>query len=428
MKKYEYTNFDNINCIKRIRNKNNKFITEYVHVFVEKYDLLTFMNSLNRNKLHPNNVKIETVIKALAMFKELNNFKNIRKSLNLKRETFQKLFDDLSDDRKMISKTDKFFKGLTCPHCGAYKPLVTILSIKNKISVLNKYRNCRRIIVNQKIKNKHKDWIKYINRNSNEYDKLCNENSKNSLRTFCQKSVRTLIDEAKEKGLNIKFPHFTTIYRNINILIFDINISILPNKSIGKGERHKKDPSIPKKRRVGLHISLRPEITTMFDFEFDTVHGKSDDLYHIAVLINRATRKFYMRLCERDADSTKEALIHMIDEHELNINTLTIDNGSENYTLDQINTIKQIYHCDAFNSSQKGRIENCNKMIRKYRPKSITFDNLTHEWIEIINEKINNFVRHEVDDFPFAMSANQFEKFIQENKHLYPSFHTNLYA
>ncbi|ADV34057.1 hypothetical protein [Mycoplasmopsis fermentans] len=118
----------------------------------------------------------------------------------------------------------------------------------------------------------------------------------------------------------------------------------------------------------------------------------------------------------------------MIDEHELNINTLTIDNGSENYTLDQINTIKQIYHCDAFNSSQKGRIKNCNKMIRKYRPKSITFDNLTHEWIEIINEKINNFVRHEVDDFPFAMSANQFEKFIQENKHLYPSFYTNLYA
>ncbi|QQH28217.1 hypothetical protein HYE02_00815 [Mycoplasmopsis bovis] len=46
--------------------------------------------------------------------------------------------------------------------------------------------------------------------------------------------------------------------------------------------------------------------------------------------------------------------------------SLTIDNGSENYKLPEIESIKEIFHCHPYSSSEKGSIENAHRLLRRY--------------------------------------------------------------
>ncbi len=54
---------------------------------------------------------------------------------------------------------------------------------------------------------------------------------------------------------------------------------------------------------------------------------------------------FYCALSRRNAKAIKENLEKLIKDNNLVIDTLTIDNGSENYKLPEIESIKEIFHC-----------------------------------------------------------------------------------
>ncbi len=78
----------------------------------------------------------------------------------------------------------------------------------------------------------------------------------------------------------------------------------------------------------------------------DTVIGLRSDNYCILTLINRKSRMFvYAQLSRRNAKAIKENLEKLIKDNNLVIDTLTIDNGSENYKLPEIESIKEIFHC-----------------------------------------------------------------------------------
>ena len=49
-----------------------------------------------------------------------------------------------------------------------------------------------------------------------------------------------------------------------------------------------------------------------------------------------------------------------------------------------------IFYCDAFNSAQKGNVENMNKQLRIYFPKKESIDKYTKEDIKMINLRLNN--------------------------------------
>ncbi len=63
-------------------------------------------------------------------------------------------------------------------------------------------------------------------------------------------------------------------------------------------------------------------------------------------------------------------LVHNI----LVIDTLTIDNGSENYKFPVIESIKEIFHCHPYSSSEKGSIKNAHRLLRRYIPKGKSID------------------------------------------------------
>lgn len=73
------------------------------------------------------------------------------------------------------------------------------------------------------------------------------------------------------------------------------------------------------------------------------------------------------------------------------IHTLSLDNGIENKQHKDITTATgaAIYFCDPYSSYQKGAVENGNKMVRRYVPKSSNIGIYTQRQIDEFVNKIN---------------------------------------
>lgn len=99
------------------------------------------------------------------------------------------------------------------------------------------------------------------------------------------------------------------------------------------------------------------------------------------------------KIANKTAEETANALIRTIESlpNEL-FRTITFDNGTENVKHTDIKKEYDIetYFCDPFASWQKGGVENANKLIRQYLPRSTDLSKLTDRDIYEIQEKLNN--------------------------------------
>ena len=128
-------------------------------------------------------------------------------------------------------------------------------------------------------------------------------------------------------------------------------------------------------------------------YEIDLVKGKKNDNYSILTCLNKETRMLYAKITKPDAVSVKSNLIKIINENKLVIDQLIIDNGSENVLLHNIKSIKQIYRCRPYCSSDKGQIENVHRLLRYWIKKGSSIDLLTQEKLNEVVEHINNYPR-----------------------------------
>ncbi|MBS5896390.1 MAG: IS30 family transposase, partial [Prevotella buccae] len=56
-----------------------------------------------------------------------------------------------------------------------------------------------------------------------------------------------------------------------------------------------------------------------------------------------------------------------------------------------------VYFTDPYSSWQKGSIENQNGLIRQYIPKSSTFENISHQFVTKVADKINRRPREKLN-------------------------------
>lgn len=75
---------------------------------------------------------------------------------------------------------------------------------------------------------------------------------------------------------------------------------------------------------------------------------------------------------------------------------------------DEGNLRSLVFYCDAGRPDQKGNIEVCHEMIRRFVPKGVPFDNLTQEDISLMCSHINSVRRGKLND----RSANQVFSFL----------------
>ncbi len=93
--------------------------------------------------------------------------------------------------------------------------------------------------------------------------------------------------------------------------------------------------------------------------------------------------------------------------------TVTRDNGGENVKHEETKNKYgvQSYFCDPYSSWQKGGVENINKLIRQYLPKNIDFSKITNEDIYVIQEKLNNRFRKNLNYLtPNELLAKELKK------------------
>ncbi|MBD5493997.1 MAG: IS30 family transposase [Lachnospiraceae bacterium] len=216
----------------------------------------------------------------------------------------------------------------------------------------------------------------------------------------------------------------TTLYSYIDKGIF-LNISNknLYSKSKQKNEYDKVErPSL--KKLKSKTIEDRPKDIYNRDeyghWEMDTVYsGKNKSKSCLLVLTERCTRDEYLLLMP---DRTLESTIKTINNLEKTLGyevfsnrfkTITCDNGSEFGDSSGIETSciypdkqrTQVYFCHPYSSFERGSNENANKLIRHWIPKGEDISKYDDEYIQFIQDWINNYPR----ELFSGLSSNEYK-------------------
>lgn len=158
-------------------------------------------------------------------------------------------------------------------------------------------------------------------------------------------------------------------------------------------------------------ISDRPieedDYTTPGHYEIDTIFN--DDLQGGLLTLNhRASMKLYSIIIpNRKARTINRALSILIKQHNLQIKTITSDNGSEftNWKLVEEEFGLKWYFAHPYRSCERGQNERLNRDIRIYYPKGTNFRNIASNDFDKTISDINNLCRKK---FNF-LSANEKE-------------------
>lgn len=154
---------------------------------------------------------------------------------------------------------------------------------------------------------------------------------------------------------------------------------------VGAGCKHIPD-------RVSIH--LRPEEVEQRKefghFEMDLIQNGKD---FILTITERMTRFLLMeRLPDgKNADAVAKAAIRLLKPYKNSLLSITTDNGGEfaAHKLISRSLTVPVFFTDPYSSWQKGTVENTNKLIRQYIPKSMDIKHLSHNNLMVIQNTLN---------------------------------------
>ena len=201
----------------------------------------------------------------------------------------------------------------------------------------------------------------------------------------------------------------TTVYNYIKKGVFlNLELSDCPQRQAAPKKRKKK---VQKRFSKGKSIEERPkDIDSREEFghwEMDTVVGplgKSQKT--LLVLTERKTRKEIIEPLKRHTTREVVRMLNRIErdfgekKFRVIFKTITVDNGSEFADFVGIENSRRnkkkrtnVYYCHPYCSTERGSNENQNKMIRRFVPKGINFDNKTRNEIKEIEHWMNHYPR-----------------------------------
>jgi IS30 family transposase len=145
-----------------------------------------------------------------------------------------------------------------------------------------------------------------------------------------------------------------------------------------------------------VSISQRDEIvddkSRIGDWEIDTIVGAKQK-GAITTVVERKTSllRISIHTSKKAADIEAET-IRIMSPLKDNIYTITSDNGLEFSNHKNISQALDYEHyfCHPYSSWERGLNEYTNGLIRQYIPKGTSFDDITPEYIKMIEDKLNN--------------------------------------
>lgn len=166
-----------------------------------------------------------------------------------------------------------------------------------------------------------------------------------------------------------------------------------------------------------IPIQERPEIINNRlepgHWETDNLEGKRSDKSAISVTVERVMRKTKLsKLSSHTAQvKTKAVIQNLNQERKINdifVKSITFDRGPENSGYKTIGSKLgvQTYACNPYHSWEKGTVENMNKRIRRFIPKGISVEEITQEYLDLLEDKLNNTPRKVLN----YLTPNEFQK------------------
>ncbi len=149
-------------------------------------------------------------------------------------------------------------------------------------------------------------------------------------------------------------------------------------------------------RKQRVSIRQRPEEinqrTLPGHWEADLVWGSGRAA--LQVLVERKTRfSRLIRLPNKTARACYLGLSDVLNQIPPHLRqSITYDNGVENFLYDKINRLFRIraYFCDPYSAWQKGTVENTNGLIRRFLPRRTNFDTLAPQHIAQVELWLNH--------------------------------------
>lgn len=166
---------------------------------------------------------------------------------------------------------------------------------------------------------------------------------------------------------------------------------------------------IPNKKMIAERPKEVQEKVRFGDWEGDTIVGK-DHKGAILTLVERISKlTFMVRLEGRNSESVEKGIVKFFNETKLACHTITFDNGKEfsrhQEIENQIDT--NVYFANPYHSWERGLNENTNGLIRQYIPKKTDFSTLSVEFIQSVQEQLNNRPRKTLNfDSPLEFLKN----------------------
>jgi len=161
--------------------------------------------------------------------------------------------------------------------------------------------------------------------------------------------------------------------------------------------RSRRTPCIPDRISIDLRGEEASTRKTVGHWESDSVIFPRAHRQRLSVQIERKARLVRIhRLSSGNAQDTLDAIRDSIASVPQDCwKSITFDNGSEgalHATLRHDYGVETLF-CDPYSSWQKGSVENVNRIIRRYLPRSLDLTTVTDQRIYDIQERINDTPR-----------------------------------
>lgn len=185
-----------------------------------------------------------------------------------------------------------------------------------------------------------------------------------------------------------------------------------------KGKKYRKRGDLKDSRGIlpnKKNIAERPEIVNsrerFGDFEIDTIIGK--DHKGAILTINERKTGFVKiaKLSGKNAQEVSKKTIEILWKIKPFIHTITSDNGKEFALHEDIEKALEIdfFFANPYCSWERGSNENLNGLIRQYIPKKTDFDTISDDYIQFIEDELNNRPRKR---FKFNTPLKLFNKHV----------------
>ena len=169
--------------------------------------------------------------------------------------------------------------------------------------------------------------------------------------------------------------------------------------------KHRKRPVSGKQVNIKnkVSIELRPAIVDTQercgDWEIDTIIGENQK-GAILTITERKTGFMLMEKMEfgKQAEGLAKAAIRMLFAYKNTVHTITSDNGSEfaQHELISKKLDAGFYFAHPYSSWERGLNEYTNGLVRQYIIKGSNFDLYDHEYIKLVQNKINRRPREKL--------------------------------